>query len=77
MMMTSSQMKQKLLERMDQLSEGEQRKLLEYAEKLPSPLKGTPGKDLLQFFGTIGPDDCRRMEEAIEEGCERVDPRDW
>jgi len=36
--MTSSQMKQKLLERMDQLSEGEQRKLLEYAEKLPSPL---------------------------------------
>jgi hypothetical protein len=77
MMMTSSQMKQKLLERMDQLSEGEQRKLLEYAENLPSPLKGTPGKDLLKFFGTIEPDDCRRMEEAIEEGCERVDPRDW
>lgn len=76
-MMTSSQMKQKLLERIDQLSEGEQRKLLEYAENLPSRPKGTPGKDLLKFFGTIEPDDCRRMAEAIEEGCERVDPRDW
>jgi hypothetical protein len=76
-MMTSSQMKQKLLERIDQLSEGEQRKLLEYAEKLSIPPKGTPGKDLLQFFGTIDPDDCRRMEEAIEAGCERVDPHSW
>lgn len=69
--MTSSQMKQKLLERIDQLSEVEQRKLLEYAEKLSIPPKGTPGKDLLQFFGTIDPDDCLRMEEAIEAGCEQ------
>jgi hypothetical protein len=71
-MMTSSQMKQKLLERMDQLSEAEQRKVLKYAENLSVP-RGTPGKDLLKFFGTIEPDDCRRMAEAIEEGCERAD----
>jgi hypothetical protein len=71
-MMTSSQMKQKLLERMDQLSEGEQRKVLEYAENLSSAPRGTPGKDLLKFFGMIEPEDCRRMEEAIEAGCERT-----
>jgi hypothetical protein len=75
--MTSSQIKQKLLERLDQLSEGEQRKILEFAENLPSTPKGTPGKDLLKFFGTIDSEDCRRMEAAIEAGCERVDPRDW
>ena len=75
--MTSSQIKQKLLERLDQLSEGEQRKILEFAENLPSTPKGTPGKDLLKFFGTIDPEDCRSMEAAIEAGCERVDPRDW
>ncbi|MFL6264058.1 MAG: hypothetical protein ACJ76Y_30605 [Thermoanaerobaculia bacterium] len=75
--MTSSQIKQKLLERLDQLSEGEQRKVLEYAEHLSSVPRGTPGKDLLQFFGTIESEDCRRMEEAIEAGCERVDPRGW
>jgi len=71
--MTSSQIKQKLLERLDQLSEGEQRRILEFAENLPSRPKGTPGKDLLKFFGTIDSEDCRRMEEAIEAGCERVD----
>lgn len=70
--MTSTQIKQKLLERFDQLSEGEQRKVLEYAENLSVVPRGTPGKDLLKFFGTIEPEDCRRMEEAIEEGCERV-----
>jgi hypothetical protein len=75
--MTSTQIKQKLLERFDQLSEREQWKVLDYAENLPSPRKGTPGKDLLRFFGTIEPDDCRRMEAAIEAGCERVDPRGW
>ncbi len=70
--MTSYQIKQKLLERFYQLSEGEQRKILEYAENLLSRHKGTPGEDLLKFFGTIDSEECRRMEEAIEAGCERV-----
>lgn len=41
------------------------------------PTKGTPGRELLRFAGTIPPEDCRRMEEAIEAGCERVDPGAW
>ena len=72
--MTSSQIKQRLLERFDGLSAGEQRKILEFAENLPSRPKGTPGRDLLKFFGTIDSEDCRRMEEAIEAGCGRVTP---
>ncbi|MFL6235725.1 MAG: hypothetical protein ACJ76N_21515 [Thermoanaerobaculia bacterium] len=74
--MTASHIKQKILDRLDQLSEREQRKVLEYAENLSSVPKGTPGKDLLKFFGTIDPEECRRMEEAIEAGCGRVDPHD-
>ena len=70
--MTTSQIKQRLLDRLDQLSEGEQRKILEFAENLPSVSRGTPGRDLVKFFGMIEPDDCRRMEEAIEAGCERI-----
>jgi hypothetical protein len=77
MTMTSSQIKQKIIERLDDLSEGEQRKVLEFAQHLPPTPKGTPGKDLLKFFGTMDSEDCRRMEEAIEAGCERVDPCDW
>jgi len=76
--MASTPTRQRILERLDQLSEREQQRILEFAENLPSGTpRGTPGKDLLKFFGTIDSEDCRRMEEAIEEGCERVDPRDW
>lgn len=74
--MSPAQTRKRILERLDQLSEGEQRQILEFAERLPGP-KGTSGKDLLEYFGTIDPEDCRRMEETIEAGCERVDPRDW
>jgi hypothetical protein len=71
--MTSSQIKQKILERLDQLSEGKQRQVLKFTENLRAEPKRTPGRDLLNFFGTIDSEDCRRMEEAIEVGCERVD----
>ena len=73
--MTPSQIRQKILERIDELSEGEQRRILEFAENLPPAPKGTPGSELLKFFGTIDSENCRRMEAAIEAGCERVDPR--
>ena len=72
--MTSSQIRQKILERLDELSEGEQRRLLEFAENLPLIPKGTPGSELLKFFGTIDSEDCRRMAAALEAGCERVTP---
>ena len=75
--MTASHIKQKILDRLEQLSERELRKVFEYAENLLSVPRGTSGKDLLKFFGTIEPDDCRRMAESIEAGCERVDPRGW
>lgn len=67
----SSQIKQKIIERLDELSEGEQRKILEFASHLPATPKGTPGKDLLKFFGTMDSEDCQRMEEAIEAGREQ------
>jgi hypothetical protein len=77
MTITSSQIRQKLLERLDELSEGEQRWILEFAKNLPPAPKGTPGSELLKLLGTIDSEDCRRMEAAIEVGCERVDPLDW
>jgi len=36
-----------------------------------------PGRDPLRFAGTIDADSAREMEEAIEEGCERIDPEEW
>jgi hypothetical protein len=44
--------------------------VLQESRRPPRP-KGTPGKDLLKFFGTIDSEDCRRMKEAIEAACEQ------
>jgi hypothetical protein len=46
--------------------------LLESAASRSVALRGSPGKNLLQSFGTIDAEDCRRMEEAIEAGCGQV-----
>ncbi len=37
------------------------------------PLQGTPSTVLLEFAGSIEAEDVRRMEQVIEEDCERID----
>lgn len=45
---------------------------------LPAPPGERPhGKDLLKFVGSIPADDLKRMSDAIEEGCERIDLNEW
>ncbi len=39
--------------------------------------RGVPARSLLKHAGVLGADAARQMREAIEDGCERVDPRDW
>ena len=39
--------------------------------------KGTPGKELLKFAGSIPHEDLEAMKSAIEEGCGQVDPNGW
>lgn len=44
----------------------------------PAPAAARPhGRDLLKFVGSIPADDLKRMSEAIEEGCERIDLNEW
>jgi len=44
---------------------------------LVPPPKGVSGRDLLRFAGILDAESAREMEEAIEEGCERVDLDEW
>ena len=37
-------------------------------------LKGTPGRDVLPFAGSIPADDLKAMSAAIDAECGRVDP---
>jgi len=55
-----------------------QQRVLEFTRTLvSSQIRGTPGRQLLRFAGSIPPDDLQLMREAIETGCEQVDPNEW
>jgi hypothetical protein len=55
-----------------------QRQVLIFVDALQvSSQRGSPGKLLLDFAGTISPDDLTLMGQAIESGCEQVDSSDW
>lgn len=68
-----------LLEILKGLGWAEQRQVLDFAQLLRSGAvtpPGTPGRDFLQFAGSITESDARLMEEAVAEG-RRVDPNEW
>ena len=66
--------KEKIVRRLDALTEEQQRRVLDFTYTVAERPVGTPGKDLLRFAGTISEEDVRLMERAIEEDCERIDP---
>ena len=70
--MVSSTLERELREHLEQLPEGKQREVVEYARALAKPKsRGISGEEILAITGTIEPDDIERMKQAIEEGCER------
>ena len=55
-----------------------QRKVLEFVRSLVNvEVRGTPGKQLLRFAGSIPVDDLQLMREAIQQDCEQVDIDEW
>lgn len=71
-------LERELQERLSALGPDQRRQVLDYARALSeAPQRGVPGEALLRFAGGIPHDDLRVIAEAVEEGCERVDPRGW
>lgn len=61
-----------LLNEVAQLPPALQHRVVEFARTLARTRpRGTPGTELLQFAGTLDPEEARRMMEAVEEGCEQ------
>lgn len=76
--MIATSLREELLGTLEQLPAEMQRRVLDFADALArSTPRGAPGKNLLQFAGILDEDTARALEEAIEEGCEKVDPRAW
>lgn len=70
--------KEQILGDLGRLSAEEQQRAAELVHNLVSATpKGTPGRDLLPFVGTIDDQSAREMIEAIDEECERVDQDEW
>lgn len=78
--MTMPSIKQQILDDLDRLSPDLQRKARDLVHGLvvsPSRPEGTPGRDLLPVEGILDDGEARRMEQVIEEGCERIDLDGW
>jgi hypothetical protein len=70
--------KRQILEQVNDLPYVEQRKVLNFARALgQAKPAGVSWDDLCRFAGTIDKADLRRMADAIEEGCERIDINEW
>lgn len=74
----SSTVKAKVIEQLETLPENLQRQVLEFVQALQMfARRGIPGRQLLQFAGTIPLDDLELMRQAIEDECEQVDLNEW
>lgn len=72
----SDAVKEQILAQLAGLSEDQQLRVLDFARSLVSP-DGIAGRDLLRFAGAIEKEDLQTMSQAIEEGCEKIDPDEW
>ncbi|RIK87182.1 MAG: hypothetical protein DCC67_02105 [Planctomycetota bacterium] len=59
------------------LTPAQQAELMGYLSALKGTPRGTPGRDLLQFVGTIPKEDLIAMLTAIDADCEQVDRDAW
>ncbi len=67
-----------LLKQLKQLGPEEQRRVLDFARTLATFKRcGAPGQSLIRFGGAIDAADLAVIAQAIEEGCEQVNPDEW
>jgi hypothetical protein len=69
-------LKDEIVERVERLGPPEQRKVLDFVRGMGVPA-GTAGKELLSFAGAIEPQDLDAISQAIQEGCETIEPNGW
>lgn len=70
--------KAQIVAELDRLTLGQLQEVLDFIRALTGTRrKGVLGRDLMHHVGSIPPDDLALMAQAIEEGCERIDPETW
>jgi hypothetical protein len=68
-------LKDELMRRVEALPPEAQRELLEHLDSREElPMKGNTLEEMLSFVGRLDDQSAREMMEAIEAGCENVEP---
>ena len=70
---------QEIVQRLENLSPGQQRQVLDFTLELSgeSP-EGIPLQELLEFAaGLFPPEDIEQIKQAIEEDCGQIDESEW
>lgn len=76
--MINPNIQKELLVALDSLPEEAQRQVAEFARTLTArQSSGSVANALLRIGGSIDPQDLQKMDEAIVEGCEKVDVDGW
>ena len=67
-----------ILRKLQALPDNLQKQVLLFVDALHvSSKRGKPGSALLEFAGSIPAEDLVRMQKAINEGCEQIEPDEW
>ncbi len=76
--MSDSSVLRELRIKVEKLPLETQKRILDMVDNLSKPdLRGITREELSRFAGCISSEDALLMTEAIEEGCERIDLREW
>jgi len=74
----NASLKEEVLKQLNALPYEQQQRVLDFIRALTlSRSSGVPGRKLLRFAGTIEESDLKIMQQAIENGCEKVDYSEW
>ena len=75
--MNSKTFENEFLKGLDLLSKEQQDKVISYIKALLKRTKSNPHSGLLQFAGSLNPNDVQEINSAIEAGCENIDKNEW
>ena len=78
--MAARSVKEEIISVLEHLTPEQQRQVLEFTQRMTTRLSaGTPGEVLMAAAREVNfdPADLEEMQQAIEEGCERIDWDGW
>lgn len=75
--MTTKSFENEFLKTLELLNKEQQNKAITYLKALLKRTKRNNQEALLQFAGSLKPEDIQEISSAIVQGCENIDKNEW